>query len=182
MFCIAVHLMIHRDTLKRWAIFYASIMIIMCVMVGVGVIIVRPMYTSKVTINLRIMTCFFICYWINWRHISCDIPIEKLDYKVVVNIFAAKSVINNIYMCTNIFLTPFSDSFFTSFTTFSLCFSVEFSMINLQINNKGIIGRTIISIMLQWTWNFLQAYFIRRVLTQFFMMQVEAEKNQEALT
>ena len=37
-------------------------------------------------------------------------------------------------------------------------------------------------LLIWFSYMFVQAYFIRRVLIKFFLMQVEAEKNKDALT
>ena len=76
-------------------------------------------------------------------------------------------------------MVPFCPDFFLTFTATSLFFAVESTMINAYYDN---IAWAFFSVPMWWTLMFMVAYLIRRGLTQFFVMQKEAEKTRDSLT
>ena len=79
----------------------------------------------------------------------------------------------------SIFLTPFCDKFFITFASSSIYFAVELSLIYTYYESEW---SALVRVTLWWSILFLQTYFTRRILTQIFVMQCEAEKTRDALT
>lgn len=77
-------------------------------------------------------------------------------------------------------MTPFSDLFFTSFLISSIVFALELALINNYYDNGRFVS--LIYIPTWWMIMFAFSYFMRYTLTQFFVMQKEAEKTSESLT
>lgn len=79
----------------------------------------------------------------------------------------------------NIFLTPLLSNYFLVFISLSLLFGIETTLINIVYDEKW----WSFFVVIQWvTLMFLSSYSFRRVLTQFFLLQTEAEKTRDSLT
>jgi hypothetical protein len=76
-------------------------------------------------------------------------------------------------------LVPFCPDFFLTFTATNFLFAVESTMINIYYDNWAWAP---FSVSMWWTLMFMVAYFMRRGLTEFFVMQTEAEKTRDSLT
>ena len=77
-------------------------------------------------------------------------------------------------------MTPFCDKFFLTYCTSSIIFAVELVLIGHYYDSND--ARSLIYIPMWWVLMFLSTYFTRNTLTQFFVMQMEAEKTRDALT
>jgi hypothetical protein len=76
-------------------------------------------------------------------------------------------------------MVPFCPDFFLTFTATSILFAVESTLINTYYDSMA---WALFSVPMWWTLMFMVAYFMRRGLTQFFVMQTEAEKTRDLLT
>jgi len=104
----------------------------------------------------------------------------KEQIKHFVSIQKIKQDITNIYIFT-IFVTPFSDLWMADFVVSSVGFTTNFIHIRRFFNESE--GALVpFEIMMWWFFIFGAVYFLRKVLTQFFLMHVEAEKTSNALT
>ena len=90
-------------------------------------------------------------------------------------------MILNMYMCHCIFFTPYLDKFFTVFISSSIQFSIEVFLMNKYYNQNGV-SFALFQIPQYLILMFLVAYFIRKTLTQFFVLQIEAEQTVGSLT
>jgi len=79
----------------------------------------------------------------------------------------------------SIFMVPFCPDFFLTFIATSILFAVESAMIN---NYYETLAWALFSVPMWWAMMFMVAYFMRRGLTQFFLMQTEAEKTRDSVT
>ena len=86
----------------------------------------------------------------------------------------------NAYIYQSIFLTPFCDKFLTVYIVSSLYFIIELILVTNYFDSDGL--SHFIYIPMWLTLMFLQTYFVRYILTSFFVMQCEAEKTSSALT
>ena len=104
---------------------------------------------------------------------------EGLDLvKQNEEMFLMRFSLSFLYITVSIFLTPFCDRFFSFYLFNSACFAMDM----LLITNKDDSVSYTLLIPVYWILMFLSTYFIRRVLTQFFVMQSQAAKTRDALT
>ena len=75
----------------------------------------------------------------------------------------------------NILLTPFMDNLFMVFTAISLIFAVEMAFINISLY------WWFLEVPFWMVLMFLSSYSIRRLITQLFCMQKEAEATRDSL-
>ena len=107
----------------------------------------------------------------------------KAQIKYFKAIDATKKCIDGLSYSFIFFFTPFCDQYFITFIADAVCFAAEFSLINqYYIEEKNWINRVLITIVVRSTFSFLLTYFIRRDLTETFVLQKEAEKTRDALT
>jgi len=84
----------------------------------------------------------------------------------------------------SIFLTPFSEYYFTTFILTSIFFTVELFGISQYIDGANAqSGQPSLLIVTFWTvLMFLATYSLRSILTEFFVTKKGAEKTRDALT
>ena len=94
-----------------------------------------------------------------------------------------KMIIGHLYMHISVFITPFSDQFFSTFIISSVYFAIESSLINRYFYASSEYYSMTTTMVMNWCFSMLlQTYYLRRVLTQFFVLQTEAEKTSKTLT
>jgi succinate dehydrogenase/fumarate reductase cytochrome b subunit len=84
----------------------------------------------------------------------------------------------------SIFLTPFSEYYFTTFILTSIFFTVEVLGISQYIDGANAqSGQPLLLIIIIWVvLMFLATYSVRHVLTEFYVTKKGAEKTRDALT
>ena len=132
------------------------------------------------------MLSAFICWeaksrkedFIQRENEHVDAPLKRCEkmakFRILVSI---------LFLGMNIYITPFSDAFFTMVIISSIIFIVEYSFMNwYYFSEEEYYLKRIVFATVWITATFLQAYQSRRVLVQFFVTQTEAEKTSQTLT
>lgn len=142
----------------------------------------RPKYTTAVVLMIRTLISAMILYLNYMRFHDKKVSHESTDFQLSYyrGIYDIKTTITTFYIELSILMTPFCEKYFVTFVVSSMIFCAEY----VQITKYFDLPYTF-SVIYVPTWvtlMFLSSYFIRRVLTEFFVLQTQAEKTREALT
>jgi hypothetical protein len=150
---------------------------------GIGSIfaVFVPNNATSILLIARVLVCITLCFFnilrVSGKEICHESAKEQVKhFQIITN---TKQFIINIYMITGIFLAPFMDHFFSSFIGVSFIFAIELTLVNFF--NDGL-TYSLIQVPQWMMLVFLSSYSIRRVATEFFAMQMEAEKTRDSLT
>ena len=142
----------------------------------------HPKETTKLVLFGRSIISIFVCYMIVIRFDGkkmCTEPL-KIQIKFFKSIFVTRQCIINLYICMSMFLTPFCSRYFTTFISSSVYFAIEMVLLNKYYDSSD--TTSLIFIPMWWTLMFIQTYFIRHLMTECFVMEMEAEKTRDSIT
>jgi hypothetical protein len=146
------------------------------IIVGAVLVMNHPRHATCIILSMEGIICVIICFLNYFQFYKKDLC--NADYLVQLKhqtqLVDFRQFIINIYICFSIFLTPFCDRFFLTFSVSSLYYVVEMFQIN-EYQPPSSIDRTRVTqqIMVNAGVMFMAVYFIRATLTKFFVVQME---------
>ena len=144
--------------------------------------LVFPRKTTMIVLVSRFFICVLVFYG-NYKLFKSREPCGQsvqAQLKFQKQIYAIRYYVTHAYIVTQIFIVTFCDKFFITFTLSSIYFMLELISISEFTDEKS--SLTIIQAPAWWVLMFISTYSTRRVLTQFFVTQTDAEKTRDVLT